>query len=275
MGSMATAAVEVEPLAGGATSSGATSWFGLLLRWLQRTVASAPADDTTLEAMRTMALALGRPLLEATSRDDLDDRLEQAFQRPEFARANIEATRCVRLDELAEVALPKDPPPALVRVIGATAAKIIAGTGPLVAGLGSVIAQIAAEHGREALSGAAGSSPDVLALPGVHSTIKRALLGGLRSSAAFLGIAAAVFEDRKLEPWLSLALAESYRDGLYQYMRLLASLPVHVPEVLVPAADRLDLAALQRRAREGEAAWEAYAYAYPEGTPPFGPADED
>ena len=38
--------------------------------------------------------------------------------------------------------------------------------------------------GRPALR-LAGGSPDVLVLPGVHSTIKRALLGGLRSSAAF------------------------------------------------------------------------------------------
>src|SRR5215468_8504083 len=114
---MTMASVAASPLTGGAASSGPTSWFGLLLRWLRQTVSSAPADDATLETMRTMAFALGRPLLEATSREDLDDLLDQAFQRPEFARANIEATRCVRLDELAEVARPKDPPPAMVRII--------------------------------------------------------------------------------------------------------------------------------------------------------------
>jgi hypothetical protein len=80
----------------------------------------------------------------------------------------------------------------------------------------------------------------------MHSTVVNAALSGLRASIAFLGVAHACFEGKKLAPWLALALARTYRDGVYEYLRLLASLPVHVPESVVPLGDRFDLEALQR-----------------------------
>jgi hypothetical protein len=255
------AATWIDPLAGGATANGSTTWLGVLFDWLRAktlppTQPPHPEQLALLESMKRAAGALGAPLLEATSRDDLDERLEQAIVRPELGRFDGEAGRLLTIDTLTSIAARSEPPEEMIRTLGAGPAAIVVGSGRLHTALASVLVQILVECGPTALSQ---DEFDVVAFvtkAGVHSTIKRCVVQGLRSSVALLGLVHALVEGNRPAPWLSLALAEVFRDGLYDSMRYLASLPVHVPIDLVPLADRFDLQALQNEIAVAEFEWQ-------------------
>jgi hypothetical protein len=72
----------------------------------------------------------------------------------------------------------------------------------------------------------------------------RALLNGLKGIAAYYALVHSVSERNRVPRWLAAALAQRWRDGRLEYLRLLASYPgAKVPENVVPREDRLDLAA--------------------------------
>ena len=66
-----------------------------------------------------------------------------------------------------------------------------------------------------------------------------------------LGIAEALLRGSALEPWLALALAERFRDGLREYLKFAAGF-AHVSIGIIAPEDRLDFACLQRECAEGE-----------------------
>ncbi len=245
-----------EPFAGGATTNGLMSWLGVLVTWLRETAREASSAESELvTVMKRAASEVGAPLLAATSRDDLDDRLEQAIVQPVLRRLDAEAAHLIPIDTFTAIAAPSEPPAEMIRVLGAGPAGIVVRSGRLHAALASVIMQILVEHGPEALDQSELDVTAFVTAPGIHSTVKRCVLQGLRSSAAILGIVHALVEGERPEPWLSLALAEVFRDGLYEYMRYLASLPLHVPTDLVPLTARFDLQALQHEVEAAEALW--------------------
>jgi hypothetical protein len=249
-----------EPFAGGATTNGLTSWLGVLVTWLrERSRDASPASSALVATMKRAAGEVGAPLLRATSRDDLDDRLEQAIVGPALRRLDAEAAHLITIDTLTAIAAPAEPPAEMVRVLGAGPAGIVVQSGRLHAAHASVIMQILVEHGPAALGNEELDVTAFVTAPGVHSTVKRCVVQGLRSSAALLGIVHAMMEGERPEPWLSLALAEVFRDGLYEYMRYLASLPLHVPMDLVPLAERFDLRALQHEVEAAESLWQSIA----------------
>lgn len=87
--------------------------------------------------------------------------------------------------------------------------------------------------------------------------MKECFLSGLESTAASLALTHAMLGRRKLDAWVALALVEIYRMGLYESLRLLASLPeIHVPDSVVPMAERLDIAALQQQVHAAHALWD-------------------
>ena len=245
-----------EPYVGGATTNGVTSWLGVLVTWLREKAHEAPPAPSALVAtMKRAAGEVGAPLLASTSLDDLNDRLEHAIVGPALQRLGAEATHLVTIDTLAASAAPSEPPAEMIRVLGAGPAGIVVRSGRLHAALASVMIQLLVEFGPQAMGTGGLDVTAFVTAPGVHSTVKRCVVQGLRSSVALLGIIHAQMEGERPAPWLSLALAEVFRDGLYEYMRYLASLPLHVPADLVPATDRFDLQALQHEVEAAESLW--------------------
>jgi hypothetical protein len=227
------------------TAGGFVALINMIERWLRPEMLTT-AEAALVDEIKRAARALGAPLLDAESRDDLNDKIERVVMLPEFQRFTESAGKLVILVDPAPVTQSSDEPPAgLVRVVGVGPARIFEQGLRLTPAILSVIAQLAVTEGppssspRPTLAG-------FFARSGLHSTILTGLLDGVRSSAAVLGLAHAIFEGDKLAPWLALALAETFRDGAYAYLRVLASLGVNVPETIVPLTDRYDIEALQQ-----------------------------
>ncbi len=88
--------------------------------------------------------------------------------------------------------------------------------------------------------------------------ILRAVLGGRRANASFIAVLSAPLMTSQVAPWVRLALVEGLRDGLRDYMRLIASTPgAGVPEDVVPLEERLDLEALEREYQRNRARLDA------------------
>jgi hypothetical protein len=237
-------------------SSPAIPAWGASLARRMRALAMSPAERELLETLERASERSGRPLLEAADASNLEQRLETVVVDPEFHRFNSEALRRFPFGDLELLAEDLSPPPeALVEAIGAGPAKVVSEAMPLAGACVSVLAQALVELGRQRFIAEASTIADdpmrLYANPHLHSRVKAGVLEGALSSAAFLGIAHAVFSKRKPEPWLALALAERYRNGLREYLRVLASLEeVSVPKELMPPNERLDMRALQREVDE-------------------------
>jgi hypothetical protein len=69
-----------------------------------------------------------------------------------------------------------------------------------------------------------------------------------------MAILSAIIAETAIAPWLARALCERWRDGLREYLTLLASAPgAHVSEDLVPLDARLDLPSLLARSSDARA----------------------
>lgn len=254
-----TSATWSEPLSGTATGgSWVPAWLSLFWRSVWGTL--SPAEAPRLEWMKSRASALGAPVLEATSRQDLLDRLDAALESPEFVETMREGASAVTVDALASLAISAEDLAEMEPILGKGATAILGGTSPLLRVYGGILARLVAS-GEVALQAPPGDWHDVLYAPGIHSTLKRALLGNMRASVAMIAIFHAVFQRRRLEPWLALALAETFRDELYLGLRWMASMPVgaDVPESVVPRDDRYDLAQLDREMEATEFLWDGIA----------------
>jgi hypothetical protein len=161
-------------------------------------------------------------------------------------------------------------------------------TWPLCAAELSMFAHMIALHGRELF--AAAFEQQSITLISYDSTIpsdvRLAFLERLESSASLLGIFQAMVCRTRVEPWLALALAEKFRDGLRAHLCLLAAMSTSlgipeglIPETLVPRSARLDLGALERRRQAADDRLNALANAAdiaPGGVLEFGsPEDND
>lgn len=253
-----TSAVWSEPLAGSAT--GGTSigkWFSLCVRWLRGAV--SPAEAREVEALQARMQFLGACVLDATSRDDVTERLDAALARPEFMQVLQEPTPTITADVLASTRISAELFNEMEPVLGKAATAVLASTVPVLAVYVGILANLLASG--DVSDANPTDSYEALSRPGIHSTFKRSLLGGFRSTVALAAIGHAGFQKRRLEPWLALALAESYRDELYWFVRLFASLPldVAVPESVVPLEDRFDLERLQAEVEAQEFFWEGLA----------------
>jgi hypothetical protein len=253
------------------------SWFSVLMRWIRGNVLDT--DAPKLAGMQQIAAQLGVPVLEATSVANLEDRLDEAFLRPEYQRYLREATRGLTLEMLrvlSTLSVPSEPSEDMIHALGIAPARIVTATSPHVATIAAIVMPIFAEHGEDLRAMEPPDCQELFARPGVHSTIRRIFLDYFRCTVALLAMSHAIFAGRKLEPWLAFALAEKYRDGLYAYLRYWASLDMHVPESIVPLTDRLDLQALQAEIDANEMLWDQIAQLAPEdGFTVCGVPDED
>jgi hypothetical protein len=253
-----TSAVWTEPLAGSATGgSSIARWLTLFVRWLRGAV--SPAEAKEVEVLQARVHLLGASVLDATSRDGVTERIDAALTQPELMQVLRELAPKITPDMLASTPISAELFHEMEPVLGKAATAVLASTVPVLSVSVGILARLFTSG--EVPDATPADAYEALSRPGIHSTVKRGLLGAFRSTIAIAAIGHATFQKRRLEPWLALALAEVYRDELYWSVRVFASLPleVTVPESVVPLHDRFDLERLQAEVEANEFFWEGVA----------------
>jgi hypothetical protein len=113
----------------------------------------------------------------------------------------------------------------------------------------SAVAKLEQATGKAAGISATPARLDFLARAPVAQA--RAMLSGLKGTAAHYAISHALHEKQRLPRWLGESLARAHRDGSREYLRLLASDPrAGVSEKMIPASERIDLDAMRAEAAQ-------------------------
>ena len=240
-------ATAIRRFAGPGPTTTSWGWLSSVVQWV-RAGSRSPGEQAVIDAVERAALQFGAPVLEATDARDLDERLDAAVEHPDLFRFNLAVTRLLTFDALARAAsaVPAPLPVGLVDAIGAGPARTVVQARDLEIATASALAQVLAEVGSGVFESQVGEierqGGRFFYDPTVPSVVLRANFEGLRGAVASLAIAYAVLRGRRPAPWLAQRLAETYRDGLFEYARLLASIPgVVVSERVVPRSEHIDL----------------------------------
>jgi hypothetical protein len=262
------------------SSSGGVSSGSLLAllfqkawRFLSRKSFSSVVEEHGVFYQRLNATAsvVGPGLLEATSLDDLDSRIDAALERPDVAislNAVAEATGQLN----ASTTKPSWPAPGeldFVDVLGEGQRPLLREAERLLGALHDAYDSIQILAEQLALVGVTVSLPErpfneddpvgFLSDPEIPPAVSSALLGGVVATLSLFAIYHAQETGRRLEPWLAHAIAERFATGLRKHVALLASLPfVTIDPEVVPLAERLDLATIEREHREANLAVERF-----------------
>lgn len=233
-------------------------WLAALWRDLRRAVENASATKEERELLLLLDYAaskLGDVLLNATDRDDLDDRLDALLDDPDVFHWNALATR------LASAVVTRPPVPAdafasaCESLVGPTPARELMNAAPLLdawmRAQHLVITTMDPEISRDAAHAVDAMGPAILTSATVPAEVSLALAGALRAALVLLALGRAAESKRSIEPWLALALIERFVAGVRAHLRLLAAHPGSgVPDDVLPASERLDLALIfERHAR--------------------------
>lgn len=255
-----------------ASASGGSS--GLLvaavakLRALPGSRTLSKEDERLKAAIEGAAAAIGSPLLEADSLDDLARRLDAVIEGRSFAgyfRQLAEAfsggeTLSERLEHIDERAHDW-----MTEVLGEGQRALIASAGRMMHAMAEALDNL-----RRTFRITFGV--DVLPVPPsdadplgflsdreVPPLIASTVLGMYHSNACFLAIVSAGLAGRTLEPWLARAITERWVQGTRGQLVLLASYPgTHVDEDLIPRDQRIDLEAVVRENAEANAAMDQF-----------------
>jgi hypothetical protein len=220
------------------------------------------AEKKVRDALLEAAPSLGGPILNASDRADLIDKLDASIGDPMLGTW-IRETVPLFPTLLAEGgASAKGVQDALEEILGAGAARPIEEFSRFADATAVAITRLCELHGVD-IASAAVDFPDpsaALADPTLPSDIARFILGGFRVQVLTLAIVEAERRKNKLAPWLGLAIAEELLNNIRPSIRLFASLPgADFPEEILPSAERLDLAALQAEVREASEAFHGLA----------------
>ncbi len=242
---MTTLAADV--FAGTRAATTSWGWLSSVVQWFRSTIRS-PGEQALLDAIERAARQFGAPILESKDCEDLEGRLDAALEHPDLFRFNVAIAKLLTFDMLtqASAATESVSPTPLDEAIGVGPARIIIQAHPLEIATVSALAQLFALIGlheiESQISDLQQQGSQYFYRPDVPSVVLRANFDALRGGVASLAIAHAILDSRRPEPWLALKLAETYRTGLYEYLRLVASIPgIVVSDSVIPINDRLDL----------------------------------
>ncbi len=233
--------------------AGVVPWLVSLWRKLRAAVEVHQAtneEQQVLHLIEYVTSAIGRPVLAASDVDDLDDRLDSLIDSEALLASIHLLAQHLTLFETAE-------PPSTTRIaaaagdsLGAAQARLLMEAQPMLDAWLSAQRQGIARYTAE-MSTWAGRRRDLdLASPDLPAELAECLFHALRATVSIIAISCAVIGDQRVEPWLARALTERFLESAKQHLRMLASLPgIVVDEVIVPHAERLDLAAIEVRHR--------------------------
>jgi hypothetical protein len=274
------------------TTAAATTLFDGLLRFLREPSMSRVEQEFWKMALEA-ARVVGAPILEATDLHDLQDRIEVASVSPALERFSVEAAQMLTIAALTKaVNRTNQIDIELIRTLGEGPSRVIAQAWPLqIAEVHAFLKFIADQGSHNAES--YGTETPIASAPGftadglstlayasdIPSEVRLAFLARMEATAAFLSISHAMFHRTLLQPWIALALAERYRDGLHASLAIWASIfPDAVPESIIPASERMIPEAIARRTEEANItllALVAQADAAPDGVLCLGDLRDD
>jgi hypothetical protein len=205
-----------------------------------------------------IGVKLGAPLLSAQSRDDLDERIDRVIEGTDLVELSEFGLR-VLTDETFQQVMKQERhvPPEVWSAFGKGATLELEEGDRLALETFRAIWQLKAllPATVELVRGTRGALDPLgfLADPYVPVPVAEALLGGFQAAACQAAIMQALITEQRPEPWLALALAEGWVRSQRAYLRLLASIPgISVAEEIIPAEERLDLAAIEAQALRAE-----------------------
>lgn len=220
---------------------------------------STKPSESPVSLWRYAGQRIGPLLLIAKNENELDAALEtvvesgefqaiQSLWQKEWESAPDLCADCPLAKEPRERArVPSRNRPKYYLVLGRKAMELVDEArwyGPAIC---SAVAKLEQATGKAATIGMSSTGLDFLARAPVAQA--RALLSGLKGTAAHYAISHALYEKMRLARWLAEGLARAYRDGSREYLRLLASDPrADVSENMIPVNERIDLDVMRAEA---------------------------
>jgi hypothetical protein len=256
-------------------------WLWEMFTAIRRRVAGllmSERERKLLDLILPTLESVGAHLLAAEDVSDLDDRIDIAIERPDLHRVNAAILGDADLLQVVETANAEgqglEP---LTELLGGAVAphfRRIAELGPAI--VAGVVRYVRAHP---EVFQAAATRDDPLAFlsnPLIPPDVQQAMLHAVRADQCFAALLHLLASKHGAPPWLQLALAERASTGYYEYLRLLASDPdFGIPEKIVPAADRLDLSALNFQAAMTDVWVQEAAAGTGDRTFPFADDDDD
>jgi len=242
--------------------------WSLIVRAVRRDVLSQE-ESLLLEQVRTGAESYGAPILQATSRQNLKDRIAEAVESSGFNAywRDLMTTVVSKGDRLlkSSVALQSDTESRqLLQSV------LSGGALPYVEqGLKYMDASVRLMPLLMERLRAVGTDPsavfsesvmDLIDNQDVPVEVAEALYEGQCALVVTFAINAAMLRHQKLEPWLGLGLAERWSRGLKSSLRLLAAdevIGAELPESVLSREERLDVNAVTARHAQAVAAFRA------------------
>jgi hypothetical protein len=239
------------------------SVWDALVAFVSRAFRTAGRSRPALPAEAELLLSIARDILGAVDLRDVDRRLDQAVAALRTAQMKGESrappgdlTR--QIDEIIALdPLPEDPPEdSVVREVFGVAVgrKMGRALGLLIGQMRLLVSAMRDGDAARRDASAAWARVDPWSLHEgrvVPLPVMRAVSANVRGLAALLALMSACVDDRRPEPWLANTLADRANDGLFDGVRLLASLPSNLSLSL--DVERFDLVELQRQAEEADA----------------------
>lgn len=178
----------------------------------------------------------GSRVLDATDLEDLEERINKVIDDPDYENVNPFIAVVFINDVLMRTELDS--------IVGIEQLVVVDESRDLVDELtGHLTIYIDSVNGERIV-------PSILVNDKVPVPIRQVFLAMYQSSVASLGLAETVHHKRVLDTWISRTLCERIRDGLKQFVTLVASLPgATVPESVVPSAERMDIASIYEQHR--------------------------
>jgi hypothetical protein len=214
---------------------------------------SLPEEERALAELAIEAAGrVGAPVLEASTLEDLRQRVGQAACTEDLAKFSQKAAELLTIGMIEEASTRLEPSEALDDVLGSGPARKLKDFYRLVSVAASVLFQILASAVQQGSAVAVGATGLELVYDNrVPQRARECVLQGMRADVYVLAIVQAVAAGKRLDPWLALAIVENLVACQRDRVRLLASLPgVAVPEDVISVAERIDF---DQAERESEA----------------------
>lgn len=253
---MSSGAVSV-PLPSTVEPLGFLDFLGAVRRFLARALMSE-RDRRLIDAVRQVTEEIGPPLLASRDMADFSERLDAALECQALSKFKSHV-----VDRLAD----EPESPSLNQSSSPWSPELFGGAVSKLNSVDRLIIEFAEAQKRFMSSLPAAGRIQVVQYaetmaerplgfledPTLHPTVKEMMLKAARVDICFLAVTYVLMAHRRPEPWLSMALADTMLDGIYQQLRLLASIPAaDVPADVVPMADRLDAATIESEVQETE-----------------------
>jgi hypothetical protein len=242
--------------------------FSRFLAAMRERLQSSAEQRKVRRAFEQLSRTVGVSLLAAGSADEFRAAIDDALSKKELFLVLSEAAKLATF-QAVEAASKSDVPPEVIEVLGTDAAAtfqrgVVSAAVGASEGLRFLVRHVGGQAELERLmqgAAAALSDGDPMAFVHDHSiplAVREAMLEYTSTLPVLFAFGRAMSLRKPLKPWLAQALAETFARGQRAYLGLIAAMPgTAVPEGLLPRAERLDIALIEREHAEYERRYQA------------------